>query len=129
MKHLVLAGGIIGLLAGCGADLGDPRTQAMLQLPSQRHYAERQLAIELTQRCNRYSYDQKLADAMSDVRRDAGQPNSLQVREGSALEADVRRRTLASLYGGDWAALDACAALDAETAQGSPFTVLAKRTG
>lgn len=129
MKRLALAGGFLGLLAGCGADLSDPRTQALLQLPSQQHYAERQMAIELTARCNRYRYDQNLADAMSDARRSAGQPNSLQVREGSALEADIKRRTLSARYGAEWSALDACTTLDAETSLGSAFTVLAKPGG
>ncbi|MEX0281661.1 MAG: hypothetical protein AB3N13_10810 [Arenibacterium sp.] len=129
MKRLALVSGVVGLLAGCGADLSDPRTQALLQLPSQQHYAERQMAIELSARCNRYSYDQKLADAMSEARRNAGQPNAIQVREGSALEAGVKRRTLSARYGADRGALDACATLDAETSLGSPFTVLAKPTG
>lgn len=127
MKRLALAGVVLSLLAGCGADLSDPRTQALLQMPSQQHYAERRVARELAARCSRYDFDEALAEAMTDVRVKAGQPTSIQVRDGLELEADIKRRTLAARYGGDWSTLDACAALDGETALGSPLSVLVKR--
>lgn len=124
MKKTIAVMAALGALAACGPDLSDTRTQALLAMPSPQHYAERRVARELAARCNRYSYDENLSEALTEARVKAGQPTSIQVRGALELEADIKRRSLGARYGGDWNSMDACAAIVGETNLGAPMSVL-----
>ena len=120
----------LALLAGCSTpDLSDPRAQRLVSMDGPQHYAERRVARELAGRCQAYTYDEELAQAMSQARVKAGQPTSIQLRGAVDLETDIRRRSLAARYGANWSELDPCAVLDTETAQGSPMSVLVQKRG
>jgi hypothetical protein len=113
-------------MAGCAApNLDDARVQTLLDLPGPQHYAERNIAMDLTSRCAGYGFDSDLADAMSEARRAAGAAPGSTRRGDVDLETDVKKRSLAAYYGASgYDALDACDTLDREVMRQTPLSAL-----
>ena len=117
----------LSLLAACSEpDLSDPRTRSLMAMPAPLHYAERRVAREMAGQCPGYTYDEKLAEAISRARLKAGAQAALEVRGATDLEADIKRRSLTARYGGVY---DPCTILNGELAAQTPLSVLVKRRG
>ena len=80
-------------LAACGGNprMNDPRAQTLLRMSGPMHYAERIVARELAGRCLSYSYDEELAQSLSQARVKAGLETSVQVRGAADLGFAVDR--------------------------------------
>lgn len=125
---MTIAGlGLVGL-AACTDPASDGRAQALLAMPEPQYFAELEVARDLTNRCGRYSYDAKTAEAMGKERvKRGGAPKAALQRPGSiGLETDVKKRSLGAKYGGDYNAADPCDVLDKEIAAQTPLSVVVK---
>lgn len=129
MRIVLLSAVVLTTVAGCSSRIGDSRAQTLMRLDGPQHYAERRVAKQLADGCPGYKYDSKLAQDMSNARSKAGALASTQQSGAIDLEADIKRRSLAAAYGGDFYGLDACAVLDGETTKQSPLSVLVVKKG
>jgi len=118
-------------LAGCGGpNLDDARARALIGMTGPEHYAERSVAKNLTGRCNRYAYNARLANGLTEARAVSGvMPGS--TKQGAVdLETTVKQRSLAAYYGQtDYFTLDPCKTLDQEVARQSPLSFLVMKKG
>ncbi|MDK3072384.1 hypothetical protein QO034_04600 [Sedimentitalea sp. JM2-8] len=127
MRLPVLATPALAAMAGCAvSDPGDPRAQSLLSLPGPQHFAERNVARDLTDRCSGFGYDSAMADALSEARLAAGATAGSTRSSDVDLETEVKQRSLAAYYGqSSFDALDACA----PPTEDSGHRTLESRTG